>query len=447
MPRVTLVFPPIYDFALYDLHLKPFALLKLARAFEKAGYDVELVNALDPFDEMTRKARGAKIKRNARGQGKFYREPALKPEVLSPVERPFFRYGIIEDSLRAQLEAREPDIILLGSQMTYWYLGVKEAAELIKKIYPRLPLVLGGIYASLCPEHAGQNIPADLVVQGEADRALNQFLEQMGLPLLGPLSDYDFFEGPRFYYGAAAIRLNQGCPFRCSYCASRLLCTDFKPGNHEKLLGQIKWLADKQGARHFSFYDDALLFKKEDSFLPLLHGLKELNSQRKLCFYLPNAVHLQYLDAETARAMVEAGFQEIRLGIESTADDFHNEYDRKLQSRDIREAIAMLQNCGFDPWNIGVYLLAGLPGQNWRQVEASIRTMAPLGVRVHLARYSPVPHTELWERSCSLSTYPLADEPLTHNNTILPMEHAGFTTENMLFLKNLALELSQQRPL
>jgi hypothetical protein len=46
-----------------------------------------------------------------------------------------------------------------------------------------------------------------------------------------------------------------------------------------------------------------------------------------------------------------------------------------------------------------------------------------------LAEYSPIPHTDDWEVSVSISSYPLMDEPLFHNNTLLPCRFEGFTYE------------------
>lgn len=67
----------------------------------------------------------------------------------------FFRYGIKPQWLEHDLkQIKKPDLIFVTSQMTYWASGVRETIKIIKKVYPDVPLVLGGIYASLCYEHA-----------------------------------------------------------------------------------------------------------------------------------------------------------------------------------------------------------------------------------------------------------------------------------------------------
>ncbi len=37
--------------------------------------------------------------------------------------------------------------------MTYWYLGVKEVIDVVKK-YSKAKIILGGVYATLLSEHA-----------------------------------------------------------------------------------------------------------------------------------------------------------------------------------------------------------------------------------------------------------------------------------------------------
>ena len=83
-----------------------------------------------------------------------------------------------------------------------------------------------------------------------------------------------------------------------------------------------------------------------------------------------------------------------------------------------------------------------MPGQAAEEVEDSIRLAADLGIRVSVAEYSPVPLSALWEKSAQMSRFPLTEEPLTHNNTILPLQWERFTLEDLERLKVLARNLS-----
>ena len=190
------------------------------------------------------------------------------------------------------------------------------------------------------------------------------------------------------------------------------------------------------GTRNFAFYDDALLADKERGIVPFLKGV--ISSGLTLNFYLPNGVHLRFLDYKVARLMKLAGFREIRMGFESSDLAFHQESGNKLEIPMLAEGIKILTSAGFRSEEINVYILVGLPGQYREEVEESIAFATALGLRVRLASYSPVPGTTLWEKSIRLSPLPLTEDPLTHNNTLLPLQWSGLNLDDLRELKDLA---------
>jgi molybdenum cofactor biosynthesis enzyme MoaA len=185
----------------------------------------------------------------------------------------------------------------------------------------------------------------------------------------------------------------------------------------------------------FAFYDDALLFGKERGILPFLE--KICCSGLSLKFYLPNAVHLRNLDRECANLMKRAGFAEVRVGFESVRPEFHQSLDGKLDPPMLEEGLERLLEAGFARQSITAYVLAGLPGQQAEEVESSLRHAAGLGIRVQIAEYSPTPGSALWSEAVRRSSFDLEAEPLTQNNSILPMRWEGFTPEDLDRLKTL----------
>jgi hypothetical protein len=49
--------------------------------------------------------------------------------------------------------------------------------------------------------------------------------------------------------------------------------------------------------------------------------------------------------------------------------------------------------------------------------------------------YSPIPHTPLFEKAKGMSAFDLGNEPLFHNNSILPCQWEGFTLADFRRLK------------
>ncbi|MCK5199137.1 MAG: B12-binding domain-containing radical SAM protein, partial [Spirochaetales bacterium] len=326
------------------------------------------------------------------------------------------------------------------SGMTYWYRGVIEAVKLSKEVYPDIPVVTGGIYASLMPEHCRINTESDYVVSGNTAADIKTILSDHSLPEPTgpiPLSPLMIDE---VWKDAGVIRLNEGCPFHCDYCASDLLNTTFILGNAERAFETLIEMHERFDTRNFAFYDDALLVNSSRSINPFLELV--IRKEIPVNFYLPNAVHIQFLDNETADLMKRAGFQEIRLGYESSSASFHSNYDDKFPQDDLYRVVEALKKAGFAPGSITAYVLGGLPEQSYLNVERSIETASSTGIRVSLAEYSPVPRTSLWKKSLDLCPFPIEEEPLFHNNTFFPMKWEGYTLENMKYLKNLVRELN-----
>jgi hypothetical protein len=157
MPHALLVNPWITDFAAYNFWIKPIGLLHLASLLKNVGFMVTLIDCLESYQ-----------KQKIFGDGKFQKVLIEKPSVLRAVPRNYSRYGISEETFRERLSSLrvKPDIILVTSGMTYWYPGLFRAIEIIKEVFPSVPVALGGIYATLCPDHALRNSGADLVIQG-----------------------------------------------------------------------------------------------------------------------------------------------------------------------------------------------------------------------------------------------------------------------------------------
>ena len=72
--------------------------------------------------------------------------------------------------------------------MTYWYLGVQELVEAIRAQHPETKIILGGVYATICPVHA-RGLGAVLVVAGTELARLWRVLELAPDDRAGPLWD------------------------------------------------------------------------------------------------------------------------------------------------------------------------------------------------------------------------------------------------------------------
>jgi radical SAM superfamily enzyme YgiQ (UPF0313 family) len=422
-PSLILINPWIYDFAAYDLWSKPLGLLYLAGYLRACGFNLQLIDCLDihlpTLKDRVLPARGAY------GTGKFFREKTVRSPALKHVPRSYSRYGIPKQLFVSALnEVKHPAAILVTSLMTYWYRGVTEAIAVAREVHPRTPILLGGIYARLCEEHAVATSGADRVVTGISLHTMAGLLDDLrDFGLEGdksppskelPIPAFDLLH--RLDY--VPIVTSTGCPYRCEYCASRFLNPQFITQDPHQVLDEILRWHRERGVRDFAFYDDALLVGFAKHLGPILEAL--VKQDLGLRFHTPNALHVRELSTEAADLLWRAGFKTLRLGFETSDMTMHQCLDRKLSEGDFERAVRSLHKAGFSKEQIGAYILAGLPGQSVASVEDTAEFVSKAGAMPYLAEYSPIPHTPLWDKAVACSQYDLVSEPLFHNNTLLP---------------------------
>ena len=312
--------------------------------------------------------------------------------------------------------------------MTYWYPGVAEVIEDIRRVCPKARIVLGGNYATLCTEHA-RRLGADLVVVSSDLQPLWQLLGVTADPEQPALWDaYPFLR-------TGAIKLSDGCPFRCSYCSVPRVYEGFKPRPLGRALAELELLI-ACGAKDVAFYDDALLFDAERVLVPFLQEVIRRNLHVNL--HTPNALNARFLTAGLADLMVQASFKTFYLGFESASQQWQECTGGKVHSNELAQSVKHLLAAGADPANITAYQILGHPQSDLQELEASMRFVHSLGIRGMPADFSPIPGTADGE---ACRRWVDMDEPLMHNKTAFPIIHLGFDEVNRL--KDLQRQLNR----
>jgi radical SAM superfamily enzyme YgiQ (UPF0313 family) len=188
--------------------------------------------------------------------------------------------------------------------------------------------------------------------------------------------------------------------------------------------------------RDFALYDDALLINARDHFMPLARGLANLKLPIRL--HVPNGLHVRHINDEIAHLLKAAGCATLRLGFETADADLQADTGAKVNNDEYLMAVQALEQAGFTREQVGVYILAGLPGQTAKQVARSIEFVHQSGMRPFISEYSPIPETAMWDAAVEASPFPIIDEPLLHNNSLLPCQWEGCTMEDLHLLKRFA---------
>lgn len=429
--RLLLINPWIFDFTAFDLWSKPIGLLYIAAYLRKIGYKIDFIDCLDKFNPVFLKWMGnkkSKIKKY--GTGPFYREVVNKPEILTFVPRKFARYGMPEHIFISELnKVKNPSAILVTSFMTYWYLGPKRVVQIVRQIFPDVPIILGGIYATLLPTHAERHVKPDFIVQGAGEIKVEKLLAEIlsNAPRAKTAPQYlDDFPSPALdLYSQLKylpVMTSRGCPYHCTFCATDKLSGKYAQRQPEFVVKEIIEFVKKYKIQDIAFYDDALLLNKNKRLIPILETLSR--ERLNLRFHTPNGLHAREINKEIANIFFKSGFKTIRLSFETVNKERLHDMNNKVLPSDLEGAVKNLLAAGYSPKDLESYILMGLPNQTFEEIYESILFVHSLGIKVQLASYSPIPGTVDYQRAVVAGLFPGDADPLLTNKSLYPLHRS-----------------------
>ncbi len=434
--NLLLLNPWIYDFAAYDFWMKPSGLLAVGNYLEKQGYKTYLIDCLDRFHLLL-----PKIKNKKNGTGKFIRTIIEKPKILQHIPRNFSRYGLPDEIFQKSLcQIPEPAVVLVTSGMTYWYPGVQYAIRLVKEKFPHSPVILGGIYATLCRNHAEATSGADFIISGAGEKKALDLVNSLTKNFDNePTTDFEFPKPTYHYYKklvSIPIITSCGCPYHCSFCASHLISGKFRQRNPNDVIDEIKFYYEKRKVRNFAFIDDALLINHQNHISKILEAI--IRSNVKAHFHTPNGLHVKEIDRDLAQKMFQANFKTIRLSYETINPSRQKEMGLKVTDDFLISALANLEKAGFQRREIDVYVIMGLPEQSVDEIIESMLFVTSLGAKIKLTSFSPIPGTKDWQRAVVLHKMSPDIDPLLTNKSIYPLQHSDLSYDTFQELRNLS---------
>ena len=448
--KIVLINPWIYDFTAYDLWARPVGLLYLASIIEKYVKNKELyfIDCLDRFSEEVRKKLKFPPSRED-GRGKFYKERVIKPEIFSEIPRYYSRYGITEEMfIKKLLKIGKADIYLVTSTMTYWYPGAHRVIEIIKEIFPNSKVWLGGIYASLLYEFAKKNSKADFVFKGRAENNILNLLKDIGFEI----NEFPIFRNidalPYPLYSIQSkhpylpFMTSIGCPYRCPYCATKILSPRFFERDVEKLAEELLFYRDYYQVKHIVFYDDALLVNKKKRLLPLLNFLNKKNI--KFFFHTPNGIHIREIDRETAENLFESNFKTLRLSLETGVEDLTKKLAPKLKLSDFEKAVKNLLDARFEKKQLETYILFGHPLQRAEDIIASFNFVSQFKVPLSFSYFSPIPGTEDYSYLLKKGVLKDNEDPLIQNKIAFVYLRSSLKKEEIKEIKELVSQYNMK---
>lgn len=376
--KALLLHPPYYEFGDYGYHdMPPMGLLKIARHLKRKGVEVEYVDFSMPM-------RLADVNRNLKET--FTEAPFVKYVECGNYEsegivKPQKYYGASHDQIRQVIRQSNPTEIWLSTGLTYYWEGARDVAIICKDEYPNVPLLVGGIYASLYPQHCADNLPCDYVHRGPMDD-----IDDL-------MPDYSV-DKMRHRSTVRTIQMGKGCNVNppCSFCAVVAMDPKFKSIKPDPLFSYIKQ-EHADGVNFFKFWSSQLLVPKKN-IVDLL--TKIVASDMNIQMVASEGVQPSLFDQEVSDLMYKAGFHTVSIPMESIDETSVEDFRKPSDFNDYEKAVQCAQHSGFE--TIKTFVMLGIPGQTYDEIIHSIVDCWARGTQAALHQYTPIPGSHDWTR-------------------------------------------------
>jgi anaerobic magnesium-protoporphyrin IX monomethyl ester cyclase len=304
-------------------------------------------------------------------------------------------------------------------------LPVIESSKRVKAL--GLPVVWGGVHATIMPEDCLKEDYVDFVVINEGEEVAQELAKMLAgqLPVdfravqglawkdsgkivvnlerpfikdldrfrprwdLIPVERYLIPSGP--YDRALPVYISRGCPFRCGFCYNEVVMKrTWRQHSDEFVLAQVQWLKDNFHVNAIDYADDYLFGR-----IKPMQRLVE-----KVGMPWSGQVRVQLLKPEFVQWMRDTGCQWVNIGAESGSqavlDSMHKDQRAEQIEWGVRNLVALAPHI-----EANLSFIMGLPEENdvERRVTFNlIEKLADLSpkVRCSVCVYMPYPGTPLW---------------------------------------------------
>lgn len=271
-----------------------------------------------------------------------------------------------------------------------------------------IPVILGGLHATLAPEEAAPHV--DSIVIGEGEPVWLEVIRDLECGELKPRYDarvrgpFDFRNAPmpRFEllapdrYPRFTVQTQRGCPYACEFCAASMrLSPSFRTKPVAKVIEEVRRLKELFGKPFVEFADD-------NTFADKRHGRTLMKALEKegVRWFTETDVSVAD-DEDLLRQMRDAGCHQVLIGFESPRFDSLNGVEKRSNWKARRtdrylRAVETIQRQGI---TVNGCFILGLDGDGPESFEDVFRFVESSGLYdVQITYLTPFPGTPLWTR-------------------------------------------------
>jgi radical SAM superfamily enzyme YgiQ (UPF0313 family) len=333
------------------------------------------------------------------------------------------------------IEEKRPGLVGF-SAMTQQMPWIEEQSKAIRKAFPDLVQIIGGVHCTMVPDEVHNTHLFDYVCVGEGEYALLELMDALergqpteetpnlrmwrdGKPIVNKVAPFPNLETlPRLDYnifdmnaimeetrGWMGILTSRGCPYKCTYCFNIEIVDQYVKDGAAK--------SARDFLRHFPIdvvMDDLKKLKREypqiNTFIfdDDLFTLKKQYVQTFSRAYTKHGINLPFVvnghvncfDEKSAAALNKAGCIIVKFGLESGSERVRREVLRRyMTNKQIEDSFAAAHKYLL---HSSAFIMIGLPGETRAELMETLELCAKVKMgRFRWALFFPFPGTASYE--------------------------------------------------
>jgi radical SAM superfamily enzyme YgiQ (UPF0313 family) len=356
----------------------PIGLALLCAVLEKAGHDCSIVDAYADNLEV------ADIVRSVSAAADVVGLTATTPEID----------GAIETARRVRLRYPEKKILMGGVHATVFHesLVAEGVCDMVVRgeAEKAIVLIADGAACAHVPNLTWRDAAGNVIVNAQDDGFVD--LDELPLPAYHklPMHRYRSSVGAAVRSPSIGMMTSRGCPGRCTFCYSGMFGSRIRFLSAEKVFDQIMHLQTHYGIREISFYDDtftASLKRVEQLCRLLIENRADITWS---CFARVDTVNPGIL-----RLMKAAGCHQVMYGFETADEKILKAVNKRVGTAGYGDVVAWTRNAGIDIR--GAFML-GSPEETEDSMKATIAYAGKIDIQYAIFNITtPYPGTALFD--------------------------------------------------